>query len=153
MSFEKYIFCTNRHLKWISAHITSYIDLVWQSKLMTCKTTTRNLTCITEFSLSICQYLVLQVSTIKSLRLPSNFRFPDQHPLVARPTYISHPLKQSLLDSWRICYPVFRLKKYLCWCYSSAKNTMYHRISEIYKVTTMPLCLLQHFTYISLCLL
>lgn len=90
MRYKRYIFCTNRQLKWISACITSYTDLVWQSQLITCKTTTRNLSCITEFSLSICQYLVLQTSTITFLRLQSNFTFPDQDLLVPRPTYISH---------------------------------------------------------------
>lgn len=153
MGYEKHIFWTNRHLKWISASITNYIDLVWQSKLMTCKTTTRNLTCITEFSLSICQYLVLQVFTIKPLRPPSNFRFPDQHLLVPRPAYISHPLRVSAVLTKNLLCNIQTLKKYFCLCYSSAKNTTYHRISEICKVTTMSLCLFQHVTSTSLCLL
>lgn len=100
---------------------TIYTDLGWQSQLMTCKTTMRNLTCITEFSLSICQYLVLQICTIKSLRLPRNFSLPDQHisPIKKLSKIVSAVVKKNLLHS-------IQTKKKI----RIAKNTTYQNVRD-----------------------
>lgn len=79
--YETYTFLTDRQLKWISACITSYRYLALQSQLMTCKTITKSLICITEFSLSISQYLVLWILSQTMLARPGRghgeFRIPS----------------------------------------------------------------------------
>lgn len=107
MRYEMYIFLTDRQLRWISACITSYRHFALQSQLMTCKTITNSLTC-TEFSLSICQYLVLWISTIKSLQLQSNFRSSSvssqtntQPPPKKLSKIVSATLMKNLLHSIR----------------------------------------------------
>lgn len=123
---------------------------------MTCKTTTRNLTCISDFSLGICQYLVLQVSAIKSLRITSNFRFPDQQtsPTKELSKIFSALLTKNLLHSTQTKKKNVSIAiKLFFYSHSSAKETTYHRISEVCKATRMPLCLFQHLTYTSVCLM